>query len=213
MVRNQDMKRCGRFYLRPSHSSTNCRNGRENEIAMCFRGFYVLRECRLSGMESAWNCSGDSRLPFQIDIRADGEREWRESGGLIRSEPTQSHYRHALGSLPVASYFLRVRAIDGSMSTVATSTSTSFAVSCQSELSAAVSEYLSVQPRCPRTMSVWIVSLTAPPGSAGSTRKKTPPARPTSSSQALRTASRSTTDSPETRGAMRSLDLPRETGE
>lgn len=76
------------------------------------------------------------RNELQLDIRSSNEREWRESGQLIRAEPNQVHYRQALGSLPLSSqYFVRVRAVDGSLTTVATSPSTSFSVACQSGFS------------------------------------------------------------------------------
>uniref|UniRef100_A0A1I7XRY1 Fibronectin type-III domain-containing protein n=1 Tax=Heterorhabditis bacteriophora TaxID=37862 RepID=A0A1I7XRY1_HETBA len=58
-----------------------------------------------------WTTSGDTSqlYGYHIDIRRDNEREWREQSQIIHSEPTQSHYRHSLGNLAVAStYFLRV---------------------------------------------------------------------------------------------------------
>ncbi|KJH44141.1 fibronectin type III domain protein [Dictyocaulus viviparus] len=80
-----------------------------------------------------WSTSGDtSRLiGYQVDIRRDGDREWTEHGPLLRSEPSQLHFRQSLGAMSVATYYLRVRAIDVDRNTMATSPSTSFSVSCQ----------------------------------------------------------------------------------
>ncbi|VDK49158.1 unnamed protein product [Cylicostephanus goldi] len=87
--------------------------------------------------DAYWSTTGDTSqlLGYQVDIRRDGDRDWHEHGSLIRSEPSQVHFRQSLGTVPVATYYLRVRAVDGSMSTVATSPSTSFSVSCQGERS------------------------------------------------------------------------------
>ncbi|EPB69666.1 fibronectin type III domain protein, partial [Ancylostoma ceylanicum] len=84
-----------------------------------------------------WSTSGDTSQLFgyQVDIRRDGDREWHEQGPLVRSEPSQSHFRQSLGAVPVATYYLRVRAVDSNMATVATSPSTSFSVSCQPPIS------------------------------------------------------------------------------
>ncbi|KHJ90440.1 fibronectin type III domain protein, partial [Oesophagostomum dentatum] len=80
-----------------------------------------------------WSTTGDTSqlLGYQVDIRRDGDRDWHEQGAVVRSEPSQVHFRQSLGAVPVATYYLRVRALDSSMSTVATSPSTSFSVSCQ----------------------------------------------------------------------------------
>ncbi|KAK6050990.1 fibronectin type III domain protein, partial [Cooperia oncophora] len=80
-----------------------------------------------------WSTTGDTSrlLGYKIDIRRDGDRDWTEHGDLIRSEPSQAHFRQSLGPVPVATYYLRVRAIDGGGNTAATSPSTSFSVSCQ----------------------------------------------------------------------------------
>uniref|UniRef100_A0A7I5E8R5 Fibronectin type III domain protein n=2 Tax=Haemonchus contortus TaxID=6289 RepID=A0A7I5E8R5_HAECO len=84
-----------------------------------------------------WSTTGDNSrlLGYQVDIRRDGDREWTEHGAMTRVEPSQSHFRQSLGPVPVATYYLRVRAIDGSGNTVATSPSTSFSVSCQTPMS------------------------------------------------------------------------------
>ncbi|CAJ0598951.1 unnamed protein product [Cylicocyclus nassatus] len=83
--------------------------------------------------DAYWSTTGDTSqlLGYQVDIRRDGDRDWHEHGSLIRSEPSQVHFRQSLGTVPVATYYLRVRAVDSSMTTVATSPSTSFSVSCQ----------------------------------------------------------------------------------
>ncbi|CAI4231782.1 unnamed protein product [Auanema sp. JU1783] len=85
-----------------------------------------------------WTAEGDASkvYGYQLDIRTDQDREWKETGGILRNEPSQTHYRHALGALPVVSqYFLRVRAVDNSMTTISSSTPTSFSVKCQTPLS------------------------------------------------------------------------------
>ncbi|ETN71312.1 fibronectin type III domain protein [Necator americanus] len=84
-----------------------------------------------------WSTSGDTSqlLGYQVDIRRDGDRDWHEQGAIVRSEPSQTHFRQSLGAVPVATYYLRVRAVDTSMATVATSPSTSFSVSCQAPVS------------------------------------------------------------------------------
>ncbi|VDO74656.1 unnamed protein product [Heligmosomoides polygyrus] len=84
-----------------------------------------------------WSTSGDTSqlLGYQVDIRKDGDREWTELGPVVRSEPSQSHFRQSLGSVPVATYYLRVRAIDTSGATLTTSPSTSFSVACQVPIS------------------------------------------------------------------------------
>ncbi|RCN43889.1 fibronectin type III domain protein [Ancylostoma caninum] len=84
-----------------------------------------------------WSTSGDTSQLFgyQVDIRRDGDRDWHEQGPLVRSEPSQTHFRQSLGAVPVATYYLRVRAVDNNMATVATSPSTSFSVSCQPPIS------------------------------------------------------------------------------
>ncbi|WKY00226.1 hypothetical protein Q1695_014798 [Nippostrongylus brasiliensis] len=84
-----------------------------------------------------WSTSGDTSqlLGYQVDLRRDGDREWAEHGPLVRSEPSQSHFRLSLGSVPVATYYLRVRALDAGGGAVATSPSTSFSVTCQPPVS------------------------------------------------------------------------------
>uniref|UniRef100_A0A158P825 Fibronectin type III domain protein n=1 Tax=Angiostrongylus cantonensis TaxID=6313 RepID=A0A158P825_ANGCA len=80
-----------------------------------------------------WSTSGDTShvLGYQVDIRRTGDRDWMEHGTVVRSEPSQSHFRQSLGAMPVATYYLRVRAIDNNGITISTSPSTSFLVSCQ----------------------------------------------------------------------------------
>ncbi|PAV76811.1 hypothetical protein WR25_25936 isoform A [Diploscapter pachys] len=88
--------------------------------------------------QAYWSVQGNTNgiYGYQLDIRSSNEREWRENGQLIKAEPSQVHYRQALGSLPLSSqYFVRVRAVDGSLTTVATSPSTSFSVACQIPMS------------------------------------------------------------------------------
>lgn len=82
-----------------------------------------------------WSALGDASQVhgFQLDIKTDQD-QWKETGGVLRSEPSQSHFRQALGALPVASrYFVRIRAVDGTSNTLATSSAASFSVKCQSE--------------------------------------------------------------------------------
>ena len=128
----------------------------------------LCREARMESMDIRWgklkrmrNVAG--RNEFQLDIRSSNEREWKENGQLVRAEPKQVHYRQALGSLPLSSqYFVRVRAVDNSLTTVATSPSTSFSVACQSRFPLFFyRKFLDLQLRFPQTMSDWTVSLTA----------------------------------------------------
>ncbi|KAK6022292.1 fibronectin type III domain protein [Ostertagia ostertagi] len=62
-----------------------------------------------------------------------------ENGATMAPWSLRNHRRRIsashLGPVPVATYYLRVRAIDASGGTVATSPSTSFSVSCQSPIS------------------------------------------------------------------------------
>ncbi|CAB3401714.1 unnamed protein product [Caenorhabditis bovis] len=81
-----------------------------------------------------WSVVGEraNLAGYQIDIRSSEDRAWRETGSLVRNEPTQTHYRVALGALnPSTTYLVRVRALDETHSTVSTSPSASFAVACQ----------------------------------------------------------------------------------
>ncbi|CAI5445350.1 unnamed protein product [Caenorhabditis angaria] len=71
-------------------------------------------------------------LGYQVEIRTQDDRTWKPSGSLQQNEPSQTHYRVALGQLNVApTYLVRVRALDRTHTTVATSPSASFSVQCQ----------------------------------------------------------------------------------
>ncbi|ULU01578.1 hypothetical protein L3Y34_001716 [Caenorhabditis briggsae] len=81
-----------------------------------------------------WSVIGDRSTvaEYQVDIRTTDERSWRAVEPSVENEQSQTHYRLPLGQLNVAStYLVRVRALDSSRSTVATSPSASFSVLCQ----------------------------------------------------------------------------------
>ncbi|GMS87185.1 hypothetical protein PENTCL1PPCAC_9360, partial [Pristionchus entomophagus] len=85
-----------------------------------------------------WTTQGDSGsvYSYQVEIRKDSEAEWRKAGTAIRNEPGKTHYRESLGNLPVSPlYYVRVRALDSSVTTVATSSAASFSVKCHAPLS------------------------------------------------------------------------------
>lgn len=98
-----------------------------------------------------------------MEIRKETEADWRKAGAVIRNDPSKTHYRYrlfihitstiltwiekiidivygiicreSLGNLPVSPlYYIRVRAQDSSMTTVATSSAASFSVNCHGEI-------------------------------------------------------------------------------
>ncbi|VDN23955.1 unnamed protein product [Gongylonema pulchrum] len=70
--------------------------------------------------------------PFQIELRSDSERDWRQYGGFVPHSPSEIHFRQELPSLATHKhYYARVSATDTSRRVLATSEVTSFTVQCQ----------------------------------------------------------------------------------